>query len=197
MEVIEMVVVDVGDHRVSRRQVKEGSVALVGFRHDQLPLAELRVSAERIDLAADDDRRIEPGYGENGGEHGGGGRLAVRAGDGDADLTAHQLAEHLGARHDRHAEALGLDYLGVVRANGRRHDHDLGSDDVPRLVADRDARAELGQASRGLALGEIRAADDITLVEKHLGDTAHADAADSDEVKLGVFLGMRSHAASA
>ena len=47
--------------------------------------------------------RIEAGLAEHGGEQRGGRGLAVRAGDRDAALEAHELGEHLGARNDRDA----------------------------------------------------------------------------------------------
>ena len=50
---------------------------------------------------------------------------------------------------------------------------------------DRDAPAELGEPAGGLGLLQVRARDGVAEVEQHLGDAAHADAADPDEVDLG------------
>ena len=80
-----------------RRELKERPVALVGFGDQVLRLAEARVGAHGVDASADDDGGIEAPGGEHGGDHRGGGGLAVHAGDGDAVLQAHQLGQHLGA----------------------------------------------------------------------------------------------------
>ena len=53
--------------------------------------------------AADHERRIEPAFGEHARDQARGRRLAVRAGDRDALLQAHQLGQHQRARHDRDA----------------------------------------------------------------------------------------------
>ena len=48
-----------------------------------------------------------------------------------------------------------------------------------------DAAAERGEAAGGVGGLEVGAGDGVAEVEEHLGDAAHADAADADEVDLG------------
>ena len=57
---IQMIVIDVGHDPVSGRQMKKRTVAFVRFGDDEFSLAELCVSAQRIDLSADHDRGIKP-----------------------------------------------------------------------------------------------------------------------------------------
>ena len=49
-------------------------------------------------------------------------------------------------------------------------------------VAERDPCAELGEAPRHRAVREVRAGHAIALRQQHLGDAAHAGAADADEM---------------
>ena len=129
---LHVVGVDVGDHREHRRQVQERCVGLVGLGDQEVALAEARVGVGRQQPAADHERRIEPAFGEHRCDEARRRRLAVRAGDGDALLQAHQLGQHQRARHDRDAAlARGRD-LGVVRRDRGRHDDRVGAGDVAR-----------------------------------------------------------------
>ena len=58
---VEVLAVDVGDHRDRREQVAERAVRLVGLGDQDLAAAEARVRAEGARLAADDRGRIEAG----------------------------------------------------------------------------------------------------------------------------------------
>ena len=111
---IQVVGVDVGDHGDGRRELQERAVRLVGLGHQELPLAQLGVGPQGVELAADDDGRVDAAVGQDRGHHGGGGGLAVGAGDGDAVLHAHQFGQHLGPRDDRDHPRLRLEDLRVV-----------------------------------------------------------------------------------
>ena len=103
LEVIEMLGVDVGDDGDVGGQLQERAVALVGLDHHPVAGAAPGVGAVGVDDAAVDDGRIEPGGVEQRRDQRSRRGLAVRAGDGDALLQAHQLGEHLGAPHDGNA----------------------------------------------------------------------------------------------
>ncbi len=174
--------VDIGDHRDHRLQVQEAGIALVGLGDQVAAAAELRVGAGGVQPATDDEGRIETGGGEHRGQQAGGGGLTVGAGDGDAVAIAHQLGEHLRTRHHRDALLQGqrdFRVTGVHRAGNHQH---VGTVHVAGVVAEEDFRAEALQAlgdGRGL---EVGTGDFVTQVEQHLGDAAHAGAADADEV---------------
>ena len=129
-------------------QVQERRVGLVGLGDQEIALAEARVRVGRQQPAADDERRIEPAFGEHRRDEARRRRLAVRAGDRDALLQAHQLGQHQRARHDRDAALARGDDLGIVGGDRRRHDDRVGAGDVRRGVADRDRRR---RAARGAA----------------------------------------------
>ena len=117
----------------------------------------------------------------------------MRAGDRDAVLHAHQLAEHLGARDHRNlARARGLD-LGVVALDRARHDDDVGLAEVVGAVALLDRAADRREVARDLGVVHVRARHAVAHVGEHLGDAAHAHAADADEVDLGVLLAKHGH----
>ncbi len=148
------------------------------------PGAELGVGPDRVQAAADDDRRVEAAGLEDEGRHGGRRRLAVRAGHGDAVLHPHQLGQHLGPRDDRDEARPGLLDLDVVLADGRRDDDDVGALEVLGPVADGDLGAQALEPPRGLVLLEVGAGDLVAEVEQDLGDAVHARAADADHVDV-------------
>ena len=130
--IVEMLGVDVGDDRDRRRQLGEGAVALVGLDHHPVACAEPRVGAVGVDDPAVDHGRVELRGFEQRADHRGRRGLAVGAGDRDRPFEAHQLAQHLGAAHHRHAAGAGGDDLGVVGLDRRRDDDDLGGAEVLR-----------------------------------------------------------------
>ena len=127
-------------------QVEERRVGFVGLGDQEVALAEPRVRVRRQQPAADDERRIEAAFGQHRGDEARRRRLAVRAGDRDALLQAHQLGQHQRARHDRNAALARRDDFGIVRRDRRRHDDRVGAGDVRRRVADRDGDAEPREA---------------------------------------------------
>ena len=116
------------------------------------------------------------------GDQRGGGGLAVRAGDGDAAFQPHQLGQHLGAPHHRQALRARGDQFGIVALDGGGHHHHVGAVEVLGLVADGDLDALVAQALDVGAVGDVRAVHGVAEIGQHLGDAAHADAADADEV---------------
>ena len=65
--------------------------------------------------AADDDGGVQAGVGQHGGGHGGGGGFAVAAGDGDAELQAHQLGEQFAAGNDGDCRRRASTTSGLAR----------------------------------------------------------------------------------
>ena len=180
--VVEMLGVDVGDQRHVDRQPDEGAVGLVGLDHHPVGRAHPRIGAVGVDDAAIDHGRVEAAGIEQRRDHRGGRRLAVRAGDGDRLLEPHQLAEHLGAAHHRQEPLAGELQLGIVALDRRGDDDDLGVAEIGRVVADRHRHAEPAQALDVGVLGDVGALHPVAEIDQHLGDAAHADAADADEM---------------
>ena len=105
------------------------------------------------------------------GEHRGRGRLAVRSGHGDAPGPGHHRGQGLSAGHDRDALLPGRHDLGVGRPDGRRDDHDVGTPDVGRVMADPRVDAQRAQRNQPTGLLGIAAGDDRT--------AGHEDARDA------------------
>ena len=186
--------VDVGDHRRARRQAHEGAVGLVGLDHHPVAFAVAGVGAVGVDDAAVDHGRIElRGIQQRRDQRGRGG-LAVGAGDRDRPLQAHQLAEHLGAPDHRHAGAARRLDLGVVALDRRGHDDHAALAEIGRAMADRHGDAEPAQALDVGVLGDVGALHAMAEVVEHLGDPAHADAADPDEVDAARIERQGPHA---
>ena len=147
------------------------------------PLPEPRVAAERAQPAADDRRRIEPRALEHERDHRRRRRLAVRARDRDAVAEPHQLREHLGPRNHRdRAAAPPRRTSGFV---GRTADDTTTTSASPTCAASCPSSTRTPSvASRSVTARSllVRAADRVPEIGEQLGDAAHADAADPDEV---------------
>ena len=192
---VEMFRVDIGDDCDRRRQLQERAVAFVGFDNHPVAGAETSVGVVRIDDAAIDDRRIASRGFEQRADHRGRRRLAVRAGDGDGPFEAHQLAQHLGAAHDgKQALARGLDFR-VVGFDRRGNNDDARIAQIFGAMADRDFHPEFLQPAHVRAVGNVAALHLVAEVMQNLGDAAHADAADADEMQRADIEGQGSHAA--
>jgi hypothetical protein len=113
----------------------------------------------------------------------------MRAGDGDTLLEAHQLGQHLGARHHGNAALARHLHFRVVVLDGGGHHHRVGRrGHIPRAMADDDANAQPRQATRRGTFSKIRPAHLEALVGQHLGDAAHAGTTDADEVDAFDFV---------
>ena len=177
-----MLRVDVGDDGDVGGKLEEGPVGFVGLDHHPVAGAQPGVGAVGIDDTAVDHGGIEAaGVDQRGDERGGRG-LAVRPCDGNAALEPHQLGQHLGAAHDRQALGTCGNELRVVALDRGRHHHHLGIAERGGGMADGNLGAFLAQAFDVGAVGSVRTLHGVAEVDEHLGDAAHADAADPDEV---------------
>ena len=154
----------------------------VGFRHEEIALAQARVGADRIQPPADDTGRIEARLGEHRGDEGSRRRLAVRSCDRDAALEAHELGQHHRPRHDGNVRFARAHDFGIVRLHGRGHDDGVGGGDVLRGVPDRDADPHRAKPPHRRALRKVRSRDGVAEIAEDLRDSRHARAADADEV---------------
>ena len=71
---------------------------------------------------------------------------------------------------------------GFAGGDGRGHDDDARARDLPRRVADEDAHAHLREPRGHRVRAQVRALHRVAEVDEHLGDAAHAGAADADQV---------------
>ena len=78
--------------------------------------------------------------------------------------------------------ARASDQLRVVALDRRGDDDDRRVAEILRVVADRDLDAAVAQPLHVGAVGDVRAAHAVVLVGQHLGDAAHSDPADPDEM---------------
>ena len=146
-------------------------------------VAEPRVGAPVVDDAAGDHGRVEAGHVEDVGDQRGGRGLAVRAGDRDRRIEPHQLGQHLGAADDGQALGARRLQLGVAGLHGGGDDDVARADEIDRIVADEHADALGAQAPHVGAVLLVAALHRIALGVQDLGDGAHADAADADDVE--------------
>ena len=114
----------------------------------------------------------------------------MASGDRDAVLQPHQLGQQFAARNDGNQQAARFLHLRIGGIHGGTHHNRLGAGNVGGRVTFVNPRAERRQPFRGGAQLQVRPADLISQIQQHLGDAAHANAADSDEVQV---LRLKKH----
>jgi hypothetical protein len=83
----------------------------------------------------------------------------------------------------------GFDHFGVrVFDRGRDHDDRRLAAEIRLAVAEENLGAERPEPLGRFALAQLRARDLVAQVEQDLGDAAHTDAADPDEMNAMFFL---------
>ena len=146
--ILQVIRVDIGDHRDLRIQAQEAAVAFVCFGDQPVATTEPRIGTGRQQLPADHEGGVHAAFREHTGDQRGRRGLAVGAGNRDPALEAHQLRQHFRARHHRNAmRARGqqLDVVGLDRA--RHHDH-VGTVDMRGIVTSLHAGPELREPLR-------------------------------------------------
>ena len=163
--------------------MQERAVALVGLGHEVLAGAVVGVGADLGDLAADDERRVEPGVLQDQRDHRGGGGLAVGAGDRDrcAGRSSPRRAPPSGAAPAARGRAPRPAPGGRPgwRWSRRPCRHRRGW--TPRGACGWCRRAPAAPASAGHS-AQLAAGDRDAPGEQQPGQAAHADPADADQV---------------
>jgi hypothetical protein len=104
--------------------------------------------------------------------------------NGYAPTEPHQFGEHLCTGNNGNTGIPGGLNLDILRGDcGRNHD-DIGSCDVPGLMADVNHGTALRQAPGKLTDHKIRTGDTVSLIQQDRCDTAHAHSSDPDKVNL-------------
>ena len=183
LEEVEVILLDVQDDRNGRREAQEGIGVLAALRNEAALAADAERAADGGQVAADHDRRVHLRLDGHHGHHRGRGSLAV--GTGEADdivVVAHDVAPGLCALHDRDAELVCADDLGVFVVNGGGA-HDQGRAlDVLRPVLIGDRGAERLKTRGDVGAQAVGAGDRHTLAQQKLCERVHGYAADADEV---------------
>jgi hypothetical protein len=106
----------------------------------------------------------------------------VGSGDGHLKMSLHETGLHFPPAQDLAPCGPGRGQLGIVILyRGGVHYH-LGLAEVLRTMSQKDPDSEPLETSGDGAVGHIGAADLVALTHQELGQAAHADAADADEV---------------
>ena len=182
--VVQMVVVDVQQHRNVRREVQKGLGELTGLDHNGVAAAVLAVTADQGQLAADHRGGILPGQLQQAGDHGGGSGLAMGACHADAAgvQPAHIAQENAALQHGN-APGIRLPQLGVVLVNGGGiHDH-IRAQHVFGVVPHEHLDAHGPLRVDDAALVHITSGDGIAPGMQDLHQRIHTAAADADEME--------------
>jgi hypothetical protein len=154
------------------------------------PCAHARVGAIGVDDPAIDHGGVEPARVQQRGDHRGGGGLAVGAGHRDVGFQPHQLGQHLGPAHHRQAARAGGVQFGVARLDrGGDHD-DLRPSRFSAFWPIEDRAPSRFQPLGDLRALQVGALHRVAVVQQHLGDARHADAADADEMDRARVAGQ-------
>ena len=140
--VFDVVGFDVGDHRHRARKFEKCAVALVGFDDKALAVGPRRTRSDLVDIATDDERRVELGRAQNERKHAGRGGFAVGAGHRDRVALRSDGGQRLSA--SKHSETVfpsGRQFVIAFGYSGGDHD-DFGIAELARIVPHKDGCAE-------------------------------------------------------
>ena len=181
---IQMVRVDGRDDGDLREKLVEGTVELVGLRHHHVIVAHEEVCPIIAGDAAQEGGAAFPALREDMGDHRRGGRLAVRARDGETALALRDLAEGEGAL-DHAVAVLPHEIQFLEHVDGRRPDDEgllrVGRNEV-RTVVIMDADPFCGELRRQVRRGLVIAGHRVSLELEIPGQGAHPDASDAYEI---------------
>ena len=181
--VLDVVRLDVRDQHGFRGQLDERAVALVGLDDEKVATAvPHRTGADLVELAADDERRVQSGLDEHEREHRRGRRLPVSASHGHAALRRDDRREDLCAPQHGDAALSGRDDLGVRGRDRRRHRDHVDVTHVRGIVTDAHVDAEGTQpVEEGGAL-QVAPGHTMSHCRENRRDRAHSRATDPDDV---------------
>ncbi len=175
---------DVGDNGHHRLQMQKRRVALIRFRDQVTAMAKAGMYARRFYQPAVDKGRVQPGLGVNAGYHRGGGGFAVGPGNGDPVAKAHQLRQHFGTTDHRDTRLMRGNDFRVICRNRAGNDNHAGITHVFRAMVEINGGAKLRQLLGHRIRRQVGAADLVTFVSQHFGNTAHTGTADADKVNV-------------
>ena len=181
--VVEVVGLDVGDHRGVRAVDEERAVALVGLGDEEVAGPLLGVATGRGEVAADGVRRVRAGGLQGHREQRGGRGLAVRAGDGEHAASGHHRRRGAAERGStRSPWRTASTYSGL----SSRTAVETTSVSAPATWAASWPRWTRAPSARSASrVGEscgVAAADRDAAAEHDPGDAGQPGAADADEV---------------
>ena len=196
LEVIQVVGLDVRDHRDLGRVGQEGAVGLVGLGHENLACAVVGIRARTVQLAADGERGILPRGLQRRHGHRRRRGLAVRTRQQESTTILQQQRQDVGAAEHRNACLAGADEFRIILRNrgegGDDHRRRLPQQaQILLCMPDLDLRAGRAQRHDAARLLHVRPADLVAAVQQDAGDTGHAGTADAHHVHAGEVRGLR------
>ncbi len=186
-EEIQVIGLDVGDHRDIRGVLQQRAVTLVGLGDKAGTAAVMGVGARFAQFATHGERGVEPAVLQCHDEHRRGGGLAVRARHHQRGVTGHELGQHHRPQDHRDSPAPRLDQLRIgLRDRGVRGDHGgrAAGQQVQRrrVVPDPDLGATCPQRHHAARLLGIRTGHQAATVQQDAGHSRHPGSPDTDHV---------------
>ncbi len=157
-----------------------------GFRYEYFRTAYADVPADRIQNTAYRHRRVGSRRHQDLRHHRGCRRLSVGPRDADGiPVIPHQLPQKFRPAKQRNSPSDRLGKLRVVGMNGGRVDNHADSvRDIFRFLADRHPCAFSPQPLGKFGLMRVRSGNRKSPFHENFRQSAHADAADSDEMHM-------------
>ena len=126
----------------------------------------------------------------------------MRSRNGKRLQTGSQIREHLSTMPNGQAAFLRGAKFDVVLEDSSGDNDDIGAVifadacDIGGIVADINGHARLAKLLRITAVADVGTRDDKTLIVGDLGDTAHANTTDADEMNRRDFIHVHAQSLS-
>ena len=182
--VVQMIVVDVQQHRNVRGQMQKGLGKFAGLDHDGVTAAVLAVASDRGQLAANHRGGILAGQLQQTGDHGGGSGFAVGARHADAaGVQAAHIAQQNAALQHGNAPGVCFPDFRVVFMNGGGVDDHVCPQHVFGVVPHEHLNAHGPLRINDAALVHVAAGDGVAPGMQDLHQRIHTAAADADKME--------------
>ncbi len=183
---IQMLCLNVEDDAVFRTEIQKAVRVLTCLRQKRLGVADAQIAAERFEDTSDRDGRIGVCREQDLADHGGGRGLSVRAGNCDGLIViVHDLTEQLGACQHRDMLLLCSLPLRIILADRRSVYNKINAVyNVIGTLSVKNLNAFLVEMACQIRFLGIGTGYGKSFLCQDLGETAHADAADADEVNV-------------
>ena len=183
LEEIQMVTINVENHRYRGTEGEERVLVFTGFGNKQITFANPQRAADGRQVAAYHNRRIQLSRLGKGSDHCSGGSFAVGAGNADhLGIMRHNEAPCFGTGNHRDACGAGGSDFGIVIVDRSGANDQSGIPYIVRAVTDGNGNTLLIQLKGIDRTVTVAAANVSAHIFQHFCQSTHGNAADTDQM---------------
>ena len=183
--VVEMFRLEIAQDRCKWPQFQEGTVVLVGLTDGETSVAPPSGTVPAGKNTAERHTRSKVPAFKNMRQQRRDRGLAVGSCDGEDPVVPHQFGKHPGPGIHRNSHRAGSQEFRMVFGDGRCRDQRIRPGGMRGIVTDDNSGSPGTECFQPVGRTDIASADHEAVIEQDLGQSAHAGAPDTHQVKIG------------